>query len=195
MLDWRLASLDLRLAIWLPLLLSLASLAHIGGRNEATKRSGIDKSPIKIRQSPFANHSLSCHDKTSDNGHNPNPARGHATNKPMEPLDLLDGLEIKLRQLAAQSDRQRADYERVTAENQQLKRALDRQTGIVTSLKDKLARGQAGAAPSPPPPEPAGEAVSDDDAGAPPAVGQADRETIEFCIAEIDRCLDWLRRN
>ena len=112
----------------------------------------------------------------------------------MEPLDLLDGLEIKLRQLAASQDRQRADYERVVAENQQLKRALDRQTGIVTSLKDKLARGQSGpaAAPSSPTPAPEGEAVSDDA----PAAGQPiDRATIEYCIKEIDRCLDWLQRN
>ncbi len=99
----------------------------------------------------------------------------------MEPFDLLDGLEIKLRQLAASSDRQRADYERLVSENQQLKRELDRQTGIVTSLKDKLAQS----------PPAAGEAVSDDQA--PPA--KADRATIEFCLKEIDRCLDWLQRN
>ncbi|OAV42855.1 hypothetical protein [Lewinella sp. 4G2] len=105
----------------------------------------------------------------------------------MEPLDLLDGLEIKLRQLAASSDRQRADNERLVNENQQLKRELDRQTGIVTSLKDKLARNQTGA----------GEAVSDDaPANASSAATHAvDRETIEFCLQEIDRCLEWLQRN
>ena len=105
----------------------------------------------------------------------------------MEPLDLLDGLEIKLRQLAASSDRQRADNERLVNENQQLKRELDRQTGIVTSLKDKLARTHSGT----------GEAVSD---GAPSTANPAaapsvDRETIEFCLKEIDRCLEWLQRN
>ena len=105
----------------------------------------------------------------------------------MEPLELLDGLEIKLRQLAASSDRQRADNERLATENQQLKRELDRQTGIVTSLKDKLARSHPGA----------GEAVSDDAAptAKPNAAPAADRETIEFCLKEIDRCLDWLQRN
>ena len=112
----------------------------------------------------------------------------------MEPLDLLDGLEIKLRQLAASQDRQRADYERVVAENQQLKRELDRQTGIVTSLKDKLARSHSGTAAPSPTPAAAGEAVSDDAPAA--TVGKAvDRETIEFCIKEIDRCLDWLQRH
>ncbi|NJC27847.1 hypothetical protein [Neolewinella antarctica] len=103
----------------------------------------------------------------------------------MEPLDLLDGLEIKLRQLAATSDRQRADQTRLVAENQQLKRELDRQTGIVTSLKDKLARGPVGT----------GEAVSDDDTSTPAPPKPVDRETIEFCLKEVDRCLDWLQRN
>lgn len=98
----------------------------------------------------------------------------------MEPLALLDGLEIKLRQLSAKTDRQRADYERVVAENQQLKGALDRQTGIVYSLKDKLERSQPdGDDPTPP----RSEAAADQ------------RETIEFCLQEIDRCLDWLQRN
>lgn len=99
----------------------------------------------------------------------------------MEPLALLDGLEIKLRQLAAKADRQRADYERVVAENQQLKGELDRQTGIVHSLKDKLERSQSG------------EEKATAAGGASPSAGQ--RETIEFCLREIDRCLDWLQRN
>jgi len=101
----------------------------------------------------------------------------------MEPLALLDGLEIKLRQLSAKADRQRADYERVSAENQQLKRELDRQTGVVSSLKDKLERGQPIK----------GEVIE----GSSSSVSQTDdqRATIEFCLREIDRCLDWLQRN
>ncbi len=99
----------------------------------------------------------------------------------MEPLALLDGLEIKLRQLTAKVDRQRADYERVIAENQQLKGALDRQTGIVHSLKDKLERSQLTADAAP--------------ASAEEGLNQDQRETVEFCLREIDRCLEWLRRN
>lgn len=99
----------------------------------------------------------------------------------MEPLTLLDGLEIKLRQLTATVDRQRADYERVVAENQQLKGELDRQTGIVHSLKDKLERSQLAGAT----------VVKSNDA----ATSADQRETIEFCLREIDRCLDWLQRN
>lgn len=104
----------------------------------------------------------------------------------MEPLALLDGLEIKLRQLNASADRQRADYERVLAENQQLKQVLDRQTGIVNSLKDKLERSQ-----------PAAEAEMDktDAPAGDAAISKQQRETIEFCLQEVDRCLDWLQRN
>ena len=102
----------------------------------------------------------------------------------MPPLAILDGLEIKLRQLSAAQARQRADYERLVAENQQLKQALDRQTGIVHSLKDKLQRSQ----PAP---------VADGSASpAEDTAGLADehRQTIEFCLREVDRCLDWLRQ-
>jgi len=99
----------------------------------------------------------------------------------MEPLTLLDGLEIKLRQLTAKADRQRADYEQLVAENQQLKGELDRQTGIVHSLKDKLERSQLAAGTAP--------------ASAEEGLSQDQRETIEFCLREIDRCLNWLQRN
>lgn len=107
----------------------------------------------------------------------------------MEPLALLDGLEIKLRQLNAAADRQRADHERLVAENQQLKQALDRQTGIVSSLKDKLERSH---------PEAAADLTTNqkDTLKEPaPAVSKQQRETIEFCLKEVDRCLEWLQRN
>lgn len=107
----------------------------------------------------------------------------------MQPLAILDGLEIKLRQLNAAADRQRADYERVVAENQQLKQALDRQTGIVNSLKDKLERGQPDGA------ERTENGTKDAPTGDPAALSKQQRETIEFCLKEVDRCLDWLQRN
>jgi len=106
----------------------------------------------------------------------------------MTPATQIDGLEIKLRQLSAQIDRQRARYEAVVADNQQLQRELDQQTGIVSALQDKLERNQSTD----------GEQVQVAPA-APPATSTAEaaahRETIEFCLGEIDRCLDWLHRN
>jgi|GEM_PF-1691982 len=108
----------------------------------------------------------------------------------MEPLALLDGLEIKLRQLNAAADRQRADHERVVAENQQLKQALDRQTGIVNSLKDKLERNHPDVTAEP------NAALTDAPRkGDAAAVNRQQRETIEFCLKEVERCLEWLQRN
>ncbi|WP_116125500.1 hypothetical protein [Lewinella sp. IMCC34183] len=97
----------------------------------------------------------------------------------MNPATQIDGLEIKLRQLAAKVERQRAQHEAVLAENETLKRELDHQLGVVSTLKDKLAQTQR--------PAPA--------AGSPPADNAEQREAIEFCLQEIDRCLDWLHRN
>ena len=107
----------------------------------------------------------------------------------MQPLAILDGLEIKLRQLSAAADRQRADYERVVAENQQLKQALDRQTGIVSSLKDKLERGQPNNA------ETSEDKTTDVAINNSATLSKQQRETIEFCLKEVDRCLEWLQRN
>ncbi len=103
----------------------------------------------------------------------------------MEPATQIDGLEIKLRQLAAKVDRQRAQHAAVVAENETLKRDLDRQLGVVSSLKDKLARAQQGSA-----------APTGGGSPAPVASGAPEqRETLRFCLEEIDRCLDWLHRN
>ena len=95
----------------------------------------------------------------------------------MTPATQIDGLEIKLRQLAAKVDRQRAQYEATLTENENLKRELDRQLGVVSSLKDKLAHSQ----PS--------------DKGTAPTENSDQRETIEYCLREIDRCIEWLHRN
>lgn len=106
----------------------------------------------------------------------------------MEPLNQLDGLEIKLRQLAAKMDRQRAAHDALVAENEQLKRDFDRQLGVVNSLKDKLERSQQQL-------EVTGEATTASET-APAANGQQQqREAIDFCIREIDRCIDWMQRN
>ena len=103
----------------------------------------------------------------------------------MEPANLIDGLEIKLRQLAAKTERQRAHYEAVLAENEQLKRALDRQQGIVNALRDKLESTQGEAESS----APTAPSTAD------PALSEERRRTIEFCLQEVDRCIAWLQRN
>ncbi len=101
----------------------------------------------------------------------------------MTPATQLDGIELKLRQLTAQVERQRAQYRAVVADNERLQGELDRQQGMVTALQDKLAR--ATSTTSQPAPT------------APPAAADTtqQRETIAYCLEEIDRCLDWLHRN
>lgn len=104
----------------------------------------------------------------------------------MTPATQIDGLELKLRQLAAKVDRQRAQYEAARAENDNLQRELDRQLGIVSTLKDKLERTTTTAS----------KPVSAGDNGQSVKGDNADhRDTLEYCLREIDSCLDWLHRN
>ena len=109
----------------------------------------------------------------------------------MTPATQIDGLEIKLRQLAAKVDRQRAQHEAVVADNDKLQRELDRQLGVVSALKDKLERTSTpatAAAAATPATSTTGTPAGGDD-------NEAHRETIAFCLQEIDRCLAWLHRN
>lgn len=95
----------------------------------------------------------------------------------MTPATQLDGLETKLRQLAAKVDRQQAQYEAVVSEKEQLQRELDQQRTV------------AATAPTTPSPS------SKSTVAATPADTAAHRETIAYCLSEIDRCLEWLHRN
>ena len=96
----------------------------------------------------------------------------------MTPATQLDGIELKLRQLTAKVERQRAQYRSVVADNERLQGELDRQQGLVTGLRDKLAQ-----------------ATSTTSKSAPATDTEEQRKTIAYCLEEIDRCLDWLQRN
>ncbi|CAH1002500.1 hypothetical protein LEM8419_03379 [Neolewinella maritima] len=100
----------------------------------------------------------------------------------MTPATQLDGIELKLRQLTAKVDRQRAQYQAAMTENERLQQQLDRQEAVVTSLRDKLAQATStSAAPA---------------ASSSPAPDLSEqRQTVAYCLQEIDRCLDWLHRN
>ena len=95
----------------------------------------------------------------------------------MTPATQLDGLETKLRQLAAKVDRQQAQYDAVVSEKEQLQRELDRQLALATTAAST--------------PSPSAKAT----VAATPADTAAHRETIAYCLSEIDRCLEWLHRN
>ena len=105
----------------------------------------------------------------------------------MTPATQLDGIELKLRQLTAKVERQRAQYRSVVADNERLQGELDRQQGLVTALQDKLAQATF-TTTSQSAPAPAAAAT-------PPTDTTEQRETIAYCLEEIDRCLDWLHRN
>ncbi|MGB3546199.1 MAG: hypothetical protein WBA17_04450 [Saprospiraceae bacterium] len=92
----------------------------------------------------------------------------------MKLSEKLDGLELKLRQLAGKLARMDREADEMARENNRLKTELDRQNGVVSSLKDKLARVQRDSA------EPNGEDT---------------REQIDHYLREIDRCIEWLRQN
>lgn len=97
----------------------------------------------------------------------------------------LDGFELKLRQLASQFDRQRVENEEVMAENKRLKSELDRQRGVVTSLKMKLEKTTAAVAvPAEGPEAEDGQEFSKADL----------RRELDLCLAEIDKCIEWLQK-
>ncbi len=109
----------------------------------------------------------------------------------MDLSNKLDSFELKIRQLASKMERQTAEKESLSAENKQLKRELDRQRGIISSLKEKLERAAASAQL----PE---IVVSDTETAAnkttsPPKAKTDYRAEIDFCIQEIDKCIVWLQ--
>lgn len=98
----------------------------------------------------------------------------------------LDGFELKLRQLASQFERQRAENEVILAENKKLKSELDRQRGVVTSLKMKLEKTTAAVVTAP-----VGADASDDSSV---EMSKADlRRELDHCLGEIDKCIEWLQ--
>lgn len=109
----------------------------------------------------------------------------------MDLSNKLDSFELKIRQLASKMERQAVEKESLSTENKQLKRELDRQRGIISSLKEKLERAAASAQLP--------EIVLSDTQTATnkttsPPKSQTDyRAEIDFCIQEIDKCIVWLQ--
>ncbi|PHI20525.1 hypothetical protein CEQ90_07170 [Lewinellaceae bacterium SD302] len=98
----------------------------------------------------------------------------------------LDTFELKLRQLASKFERQETEKMKLLKENAELKRELDRQRGVVSSLKERLER-----------------AISSDQKTETSEeltrVGEnevvATRAQIDACIVELDRCIEWLEKH
>lgn len=104
----------------------------------------------------------------------------------------LDTFELKLRQLASKFERQQSEKEALTKENRSLKQELDRQHGVVSSLKEKLEKVAGGDAdPN------TGIATSSVETSSvtPQKETLATRAQIEACIRELDACIEWLEKN
>ncbi|MEM9835361.1 MAG: hypothetical protein AAF828_02595 [Bacteroidota bacterium] len=98
----------------------------------------------------------------------------------------LDGFELKLRQLASQIDRQRAEKEALETENKNLKSELDRQRGVVSSLKEKLEKVTVSVGTN----DHTGHIALPDD----PLPTAQLRAEIDQCVREIDACIEWLQQ-
>lgn len=103
----------------------------------------------------------------------------------------LDGFELKLRQLASKFDRQRAENEVLKTENDKLKSELDRQSGVVSSLKEKLERTQRGLHSATAPLVSAADELQTDTRSVDQAKTKAQ---IDQCLSEIDTCIAWLQQ-
>lgn len=99
----------------------------------------------------------------------------------------LNTFELKLRQLASKFERQLAEKKALEQENTTLKRELDRQKGVVSSLKERLEKalnateGEVVETTTQP--------ITDSDQVV------ATRAQIDACIEELDRCIEWLEKH
>jgi predicted nuclease with TOPRIM domain len=98
----------------------------------------------------------------------------------MELLKRLDGFELKLRQLASKFGRQQEEKSLLAKENKRLKQELDRQHGVVASLREKLEQTAATVRPL---------------EGETTAGAGISQEKIEACIRELDFCIEWLEKH
>lgn len=98
----------------------------------------------------------------------------------------LDTFELKLRQLSSKFERQQAEKNALAKENRSLKQELDRQHGVVSSLREKLEKASSG-----------GTDIIDDKevATISPEVMKATRAQIDACIQELDHCIEWLEKH
>lgn len=93
----------------------------------------------------------------------------------------LDSFELKLRQLASKFERQEQEKQALEQEISSLKRELDRQRGIISSLREKLAQTTT---------------VMTSESPAPATQAQHEMQAkIDACIKELDFCIEWLENH
>jgi len=95
----------------------------------------------------------------------------------MELSSKIDGIDLKVRQLALNLEQLQRDNALLKTENEQLKSEAARYHEVATALKDKLSMTQQGM-------EKRGEETT-----------EKLRQQIDLYIGEIDKCIEWLYNN
>ncbi|MEM8583398.1 MAG: hypothetical protein AAGF87_03965 [Bacteroidota bacterium] len=105
----------------------------------------------------------------------------------MDLSSRIDSFSKKIHQLASKFDRQREENVALAKENDDLKTELDRQRGLIRSLTEKLQRaGQISQETEP---------ASDVSSSELESLSKEEiREQLDFCLSEIDKCIEWLQK-
>ncbi|MEM6877419.1 MAG: hypothetical protein AAF544_02585 [Bacteroidota bacterium] len=101
----------------------------------------------------------------------------------MDLSSRIDSFSKKIHQLASKFDRQREENVALAKENDELKTELDRQRGLIRSLTEKLER--------------AGQADTNDHSDSNGSVDAGKDEIkaqLDFCLSEIEKCIEWLQK-
>ncbi|HMO41548.1 MAG TPA: hypothetical protein PKC76_19035 [Saprospiraceae bacterium] len=94
--------------------------------------------------------------------------------------EQIEGIEIKVRQVALKLERLQRENATLIAENQQLKTDMDKQEAMIIALKNKLETAQS-----------AMEQRADEET----EHSRQQKQLIDQYIQEIDKCIEWLHRN
>ncbi|MDX1942239.1 MAG: hypothetical protein SFU99_16865 [Saprospiraceae bacterium] len=98
----------------------------------------------------------------------------------MNLTEQIEGIEIKVRQLALKLERLQRENAALLTENQQIKANMEKQEATISALKDKLENAQSVLA----------QQVKEETEHS-----KYLKQLIDQYIIEIDKCIDWLHRN
>ena len=98
----------------------------------------------------------------------------------MNLTEQIEGIEIKVRQLALKLERLQRENAALLTENQQIKANMEKQEATISALKDKLETAQRALT----------ERAEEED-----EQSQQLKQLIDQYILEIDKCIEWLHHN
>lgn len=98
----------------------------------------------------------------------------------MNASEQIEGIEIKVRQLALKLERLQRENAALLTENQQIKANMEKQEAMISALKDKLENAQS---------------ALEQQVNEETEHSKHLKQLIDQYIIEIDKCIDWLHRN